>query len=78
MFNPFYQVQGIASDAIYSLSLCPSLNSVIAEFKKGGKYLYQGVDGDDICDALFDLKSLGQFVNDSCKVDGVPCHRVVG
>ena len=76
MFNPFYQVQGVASDAIYSLSLCPSLNTVIAEFKSGGKYLYQNVDGDAIDDMFFGLNSLGKFVNHYCKVDGVVTHQL--
>lgn len=77
MFNPYYTTQGIASDAVYSFSMCPSLSSVVVEFKKGGKYLYQNVDQDALMDALFDgIDSLGSFVNEYCKVDGVNCHQL--
>ena len=76
MSNTFYQVQGVQSDAIASLSLCPSLDTVVAEFVNGGRYLYQGVDGDAIADALFGLDSLGGFVNQNCKTQEVVTHKL--
>ena len=71
MTNPFYEVLGKASTAIHSLALNPGNGSVMVEYNHGGKYLYQGVSQSAIQGALYQLGSLGQFVNQFCKVDGV-------
>ena len=71
MSNPFYQVLGKSSTAVQTLSLNPGNGSVIVEFNKGGKYLYQGVSQSAIQGALYQLGSLGKFVNQFCKTDGV-------
>ena len=73
MSNPFYEVLGKASTSIFSLALNPGNGSVMVEFNKGGKYLYQGVSQSAIQGALYSLDSLGKFVNQHCKIDGVDC-----
>ena len=71
MSNPFYQILGKSSKAIFSLALNPGNGSAMVEFNRGGKFLYRGLNKDALNDALYHLDSLGQFVNRVCKVDGV-------
>lgn len=73
MSNPFYEVLGKASTSVFRLCLNPGNRSAIVEFNKGGKYLYRGVSAVAIDRGLYELKSLGKFVNQHLKVDGVEC-----
>ena len=65
MSNPFYQVLGKASKCVFSLALNPGNGSAMVEFNHGGKYLI-GISAVAL-GGLYDLDSLGQFVNQSAK-----------
>ena len=45
----------------------------MVEYNRGGKFLYRGISPVALDRALYQLDSLGQFVNKHCKADGVEC-----
>ena len=74
MFN---QILGLFSTAATTVSVNPTTEQAIVEFKNGSKYIYSNVEGNAIYDLMFgNNRSLGQFINSALLRPEVDCVKL--
>ena len=69
----------IDSSMVKDLEINPEANQAFVTYNNDARYLYCNIDLDDMFDLMFDnVESLGKWVNESCKVEGVSSFKVCG
>ena len=73
----FLKVSDIKSSMVADLRVDARNNQAIVEYKDGSKYLYNNVDFSALYNLIYNqTDSIGQWVINSCKVDGVQCIKL--
>jgi len=73
----FLQVSNVKSSAVRELSIDARNHQAIVEYNSGDKYLYNNVDFTALYNLIYNqTDSIGQWVINSCKVDGVQCIKL--
>ena len=69
----------IESSMIKDLEINPEANQAFVTYKDDTRYLYTNIDLDDLFDLMFgNVKSLGKWVNEACKCEGVSSFQLCG
>ena len=73
----FLQVSDVKSSCVADLRVDARNNQALVEYKDGSKYLYNNVDFSALYDLIYkETDSLGQWVINSCKSEGVQCIKL--
>ena len=69
----------IESSMIKDVEINPADNQAFVTYNNGPRYLYTGIDNDDMFDIMFgEIKSFGKWVNKACKGEGVSSFQLCG
>jgi hypothetical protein len=69
----------IESSMIKDIEINPADNQAFVTYNNGTRYLYTGIDEDDMFDIMFGVaESFGKWVNKACKCEGVSSFQLCG